>query len=227
MVLRLFRVGVTLVAATVAFGFAGYGSILTSLAAVAAAVTLAVGFAAQEMIKNLVSGVFIHFEKPFKVGDWIEWEDNVGTVEDISLRVTRVAIFDNELLTVPNSRLTDDVIKNPVAKGRLRIRTSFGIGYDDDIDLAKEIILETARGNEEIREHPVPTVHLRELADNYINLQARFWVTNPKRTDFIRIKSDYVQEVKERFDEVGISLPAPQRELSGSIDVNRPEEAPG
>lgn len=224
MMLRLFRIVVILAAATVAFGFAGYGSILTSFATIAAAVTLAIGFATQEMIKNLVSGVFIHFERPFKVGDWIEWEGHEGIVEDISLRVTRVSTFDNELLTVPNSRLTDGVIKNPVAKNRLRIRTAIGIGYEDDIDQAKSIILDVARNTETIRDEPSPTVHVRELADNYVSLQALFWITNPRRTDFLRLKSRFIQEVKERFDEAGISLPAPQRELSGSIDVNKPEE---
>lgn len=126
-------------AVTVAFGLAGLGSFLTAFATIAAAATLAVGFALQDIIANFVAGVFIFTDKPFKIGDWIEWDGGSysGIVEDIDLRVTRVHTFDNELLTVPNSVLTDGVIKNPVAKDKLRIQFLFGIGYDDDIHRAR------------------------------------------------------------------------------------------
>nr|NIS30464.1 mechanosensitive ion channel [Actinomycetota bacterium]NIU65690.1 mechanosensitive ion channel [Actinomycetota bacterium]NIW27493.1 mechanosensitive ion channel [Actinomycetota bacterium]NIX20005.1 mechanosensitive ion channel [Actinomycetota bacterium] len=113
---KLTWIVVIFVALSVAFGFAGLGSFLTSLATIAAAATLAIGFAMQDVIKNFVAGVFIFTDRPFRIGDWIEWDGNSGIVEDISLRVTRVRTFDNELLTVPNSQLTDGVIKNPVAK---------------------------------------------------------------------------------------------------------------
>ncbi|MFB6159562.1 MAG: mechanosensitive ion channel domain-containing protein, partial [Haloferacaceae archaeon] len=73
----------------------------------------------QDVIANFVAGVFIFTDRPFRIGDWIEWDGYSGIVEDISLRVTRVRTFDNELLTVPNSNLTDGVIKNPVAKEQL------------------------------------------------------------------------------------------------------------
>ena len=116
--------GVVFVAISVAFGFAGYGNFLTSLATIAAAATLAIGLATQDVIKNFVSGVFIYTDKPFKIGNWVEWDGGSysGVVEDIGLRVTRVRTFDNELLTVPNSQLTDGVIKNPVEGDRLRLK---------------------------------------------------------------------------------------------------------
>jgi len=86
------------------------------------------------------------------------------------------------------------------------------------------LTLETAKEKEGIMDDPEPQVHLRELADNYISLQAWFWIANPRRTGFVRIKSGYIQGVKERFDEARISLPAPQRELSGGIELNRTGE---
>jgi small conductance mechanosensitive channel len=91
-------------AVTIAFGLAGLGDFLTALATVAAAATLAIGFALQDITANFVAGVFIFTDKPFKIGDWIEWDGGSysGIVEDIDLRVTRVRTFDNELLTVPN-----------------------------------------------------------------------------------------------------------------------------
>ena len=127
-------IAILFAAAGVAFAAAGLGNLVTALATVAAAATLAIGFAMQDVIANFVAGIFIFTDKPFRIGDWIEWDGNSGIVEDISFRVSRVRTFDNELLTVPNSELTDGVIKNPVAKDSLRLKVPFGIGYDDDIE---------------------------------------------------------------------------------------------
>ena len=111
--LRLFAFGAMVLAALgLAFALAGFGNVLLALATVAAAATLAIGFALQDVIRNFVAGVFIYTDKPFRTGDWIEWADNSGFVEDIGLRVTRVRTFDNEHLTVPNATLTNGVIKN-------------------------------------------------------------------------------------------------------------------
>ncbi len=210
------------VAIAVAFGTAGFGDFLTSLATIAAAATLAIGLAMQDVLQNFVAGVFIYTDKPFRIGDWIEWDDGsyAGIVEDISLRVTRVRTFDNELLTVPNSQLTDGVIKNPVAKDKLRLKFVFGIGYDDDIEQATEIIVEEAEAHPGILEDPAPSVRLTELGDSAVGLQSRFWIANPSRTDFVKIRGEYVTAVKARFDEVGIDIPYPQRGLSGQLTVS-------
>lgn len=212
-------IGIVAVAIGVAFAFAGYGNILTALATVAAAATLAIGFAMQDVIANFVAGVFIYTDKPFRIGDWIEWDGNSGVVEDISLRVTRVRTFDNELLTVPNSNLTDGVIKNPVAKDKLRVQFLFGIGYDDDIDKATEIIVDEAEKRDDIMDDPGVTVRLTELGDSYVGLKSRFWIADPSRADFVKTRGEYVQTVKERFDEAGIDIPYPTRTLEGEIDV--------
>ena len=200
---------------TVAFGAAGYPGFLRSLATIAAAATLAVGFALQDVIKNFVAGVFIYTDKPFRIGDWVEWDGNSGVVEDISFRVTRVRTFDNELLTVPNNVLTGGVVKNPVAKGRLRLKFVFGIDYDDDIDEAIDVIVEEADAHEGILDDPAPSVRLNELADSYVGLQSRIWIDDPSRADFVRVRAEYVQAVKERFDEQGITVPFPQRTVAG------------
>ena len=132
----LVRAGLLLAAVGLAFALAGYGSVLLALATVGAAATLAIGFAMQDVIKNSVVGVFIYIDRPFRTGDRIEWEDNSGFVEDIGLRVTRVRTFDNEHLTVPNSQLTDGVIKNYDHNRTLRLKFTFHIGFHDDIDAA-------------------------------------------------------------------------------------------
>ncbi|MGM0399587.1 MAG: mechanosensitive ion channel family protein [Halobacteriota archaeon] len=218
--LKLTNAVVYFVAISAAFGFAGFTGFLQSLATIAAAGTLAVGFALQDVIKNFVAGVFIYTDRPFKIGDWIEWDDNSGIVEDISLRVTRVRTFDNELLTVPNSTLTDGVLKNPVAKEKLRLQFLFGIGYDDDIDQATEIIVDEAEAHDGIMDDPGVTVRLTELGDSYVGLKSRFWIDDPSRSDFVKTKSEYVQSVKERFDEAGIDIPYPIRTLDGEVEIS-------
>jgi small-conductance mechanosensitive channel len=212
---------------TVAFGAAGYQGFLRSLATIAAAATLAVGFALQDVIKNFVAGVFIYTDKPFRIGDWIEWQGNSGVVEDISFRVTRVRTFDNELLTVPNHALTSDVVKNPVAKKTLRLKFVFGIDYEDDVEKATDIIVEEAERSDAILEDPAPSVRLTELADSYVGLQSRIWIEDPSRADFVKARADYVKAVKARFDEEGISIPFPQRTVSGRNEWTDPSSFGG
>ncbi|ESS03161.1 MAG: small-conductance mechanosensitive channel [uncultured archaeon A07HR67] len=212
---------------TVAFGAAGYQGFLRSLATIAAAATLAVGFALQDVIKNFVAGVFIYTDRPFRIGDWIEWQGNSGVVEDISFRVTRVRTFDNELLTVPNNTLTSDVVKNPVANKTLRLTFVFGIDYEDDVETATDIIVKEAEKSDAIVDDPAPSVRLTELADSYVGLQSRIWIDDPSRADFVKARAEYVKAVKERFDEQDISIPFPQRTVSGRNEWTDPSSFGG
>lgn len=223
---RITKVLVGFLAVGLAFGLAGFGNLLTSLSTIAAAATLAIGFALQDLIRNLVAGVFIFTGQAFRIGDWIEWDQHEGIVEDISFRVTRVRTFDNEVLTVPNAQLTNDVTKNPVARGKLRLKPKFEIHYDDDIGQATEVALEEAQAHPEIMDDPEPSVRLAELADSYVVLESRIWIEDPERADFVRIRGEYMTAVKESFDEVDITIPFPQRTLSGGVDVeSEPTEA--
>ncbi len=224
---KIVNVVVAFVAISVAFGLAEYGNFLQSLATIAAAATLAIGFATQDVIKNFVSGVFIFTDRPFRIGDWIEWDDHSGVVEDISFRVTRVRTFDNELLTVPNAELTDGVVKNPVAKDTLRLKVPFGIGYDDDIPQATDIIVEEAEKHEDILDSPAPSVRLTELGDSAVVLQSRIWIANPSRADFVKTRGEYVTNVKARFDDEGVEFPYPNRSLSGTLEVANLETVAG
>jgi small conductance mechanosensitive channel len=230
--LRLTKLLVVFVAIAIAFRAAGYRGLLTSLATIGAAATLAIGFALQDTISNFVAGVFIYTDRPFRIGDWIEWEAGTyaGIVEDITFRVTRVRTFDNELLTVPNSILTGGVIKNPVAKDELRLQFTFAIGYDDDVETATDIIVEEAENHPDILDDPAPTMRMAEsslpdrgaLADSYVGLTSRFWIADPNRADFLKTRGEYVTAVKERFDEAGIDIPYPQADLSGRVGVENP-----
>ena len=221
---KIVNIVIVFVALSVAFGAAGFGNFLTSLATIGAAATLAIGFALQDVIKNFVSGIFIFTDKPFKIGDWIEWDGNSGIVEDISFRVTRVRTFDNELLTVPNSQLTDGVVKNPVDGDKLRLKFTFGLSYEDNIDTATDIIIEEAEAHADIIDDPAPSVRLIELGDSHVGLQARVWITQPRRSDFVRTRAEYVKRVKQRFDREDITIPFPQRDLSGEVGMAAPPE---
>nr|WP_076431019.1 mechanosensitive ion channel family protein [Haladaptatus litoreus] len=149
---------VWVLAIALAFTVAGFGGVIAAFGVFAGAIVLAIGFAAQELLGNFVAGIFILKDHPFTVGDWIEWSGGEGQVEDIDLRVTRVRTFDNELITVPNGDLANDAVKNPVAYDKLRQKFVFGIGYDDDIDHAKDVILDEARQHNEILADPAPDI---------------------------------------------------------------------
>ncbi|WP_424015600.1 mechanosensitive ion channel family protein [Halorubrum xinjiangense] len=207
--------------AAIAIGFAvaGYGSFLSAFAVFGGAIALAVGFAAQDLLGNFVAGVFILKDKPFEVGDWIEWDGNSGRVEEIDLRVSRVRTFDNELVTVPNGDLANNAVTNPVAYDTLRQKFVFGIGYDDDIGEATDIIVEKAEAHEEILDDPGVSVRVTELGDSAVGLQSRWWIDDPDRGDFVRVRSEYVTAVKEAFDDAGIDMPYVHRQLTGSVEV--------
>ncbi|OTF00366.1 mechanosensitive ion channel family protein [Halorubrum sp. SD683] len=207
--------------AAIAIGFAvaGYGGFLSAFAVFGGAIALAVGFAAQDLLGNFVAGVFILKDKPFEVGDWIQWGDMSGRVEEIDLRVSRVRTFDNELVTVPNGDLANNAVTNPVAYDTLRQKFVFGIGYDDDIETATDIIVEKAEAHEEILDDPGVSVRLVELGDSAVGLQSRWWIADPDRGDFVRVRSEYVTAVKEAFDDAGIDMPYVHRQLTGSVEV--------
>ena len=210
---------VWVLAIALAFTVAGFGGVIAAFGVFAGAIVLAIGFAAQELLGNFVAGIFILKDRPFTIGDWIEWSDGEGQVEDIDLRVTRVQTFDNERITVPNGDLANDAVKNPVAYDKLRQKFVFGIGYDDDIDHAKDVILDEAGQHDEILADPAPDIRVTELADSYVGLQTRFWIGEPGRGNFTRIRSELVQAVKERLDAEAIDMPYPVRTLEGSIEV--------
>lgn len=222
---KLTLVGVGFLAVTVGFAVAGFGNLLSSLATIVAALTLAIGFASQDLIGNLVAGAFLIGDPKVKIGDWIEWNDKEGIIEDISFRVSRVRTFDNGLITVPNSELANTALENPVAKDKRRIQFLFGVGYEEDLDHARDVIIEEANAHTEILSDPGVSVRLTELADSYVGLNARFWIADPSRADVSRIRSEYVQAVKERCDAESIEMPYPYQQLTGEISVENVGDA--
>lgn len=210
-------------AIAIAATIAGAGVVLTAFTTLAAALSLAVGFAAQDLIANFVAGVFIIQDEPFQVGDWIEWDDNDGVVEEIQLRVTKLNTFDNEVVTVPNSDLADAVVTNPTGNNELRVSVDFGIEYDDDIEEARAAIIEEGRSLDGVLPDPEPSAPVTSLGDSAVVLSGRVWI-NPNRTSYPPTVAEFTEAVKKRFDAEGIGMPYPYTELTGSVDVENPDE---
>jgi small-conductance mechanosensitive channel len=216
---KVVNAGFAVFALYLAVPLSGLATTPTTVAALSAAATLAVGFASRDVLSNLVSGAFIVLDPRFHIGDWIRWGDQEGIIEDISFRVTRVHTFDNELITVPNSELTATSVTAPAAKDSVRITQELPVSYDDTIGAVTGVVVAVGRDHEEILDRPRPSVRVAELGDSALVLTARFWIGEPARADVLRIRTEFVARVTERFDEEGIEMPYPHRELSGTIET--------
>jgi small-conductance mechanosensitive channel len=215
-------VGVAVIVAALAAGIAagGFTAFLGGSALVVAALTLALGFAAQDVLSNFVAGVFIVQDRNFNIDDWIEWDDRAGFIEDIGFRVTRVRTFNNETVTVPNTELATTAVTNRMSNEQLRIAYPFGIGYGDDIDETTRILLAVADEHDDVLDDPEPSVRIADLGDSAVVLQARFWIADPDREDFSVVRSAYIQRAKERCDAAGIDLSTTTKhDLSGELAV--------
>ncbi|QLD86390.1 mechanosensitive ion channel family protein [Natronomonas halophila] len=217
---------VAVVAVALAATVAGFGVVLAAFATLAGALALAVGFAAQDLIANFVAGVFIIQDEPFTVGDWIEWDGNSGVVRDIQLRVTRLDTFDNQLVTVPNSDLASAAVINNVEHDQRRVSVDFGIGYGDDIDQARDAIIDEGAQIDGVLEEPSPTAPVTGLGDSAVVLQGRIWI-GPTESSYGAIRAQFLEAVKQRFDSEGIDMPYPNTELSGGIEIASDGEVEG
>ncbi len=169
-----------------------------------------VGFALQDTLANFASGLMILFYRPFDVGDLVETGGVFGKVQDMSLVNTTILTVDNQTLVVPNSKIWGDVIKNVTAQQVRRVDMIFGIGYADDIPKAEGILEDIVTHHESVLDDPEPVVKLHELGESSVNFVVRPWV---KRDDYWDVYWDITREVKMRFDNEGVSIPFPQRDV--------------
>ena len=169
-----------------------------------------VGFALQDTLGNFASGAMILIYRPYDVGDLVEITGAVGLVKKMNLVSTTIATLDNQTLVVPNSNIWGDVIKNVNAQKERRIDLEFGIGYDDDIELAERVLIEIVSAHEKVLADPEPVVKLHTLGDSSVNFIVRPWT---KTEDYWSVYWDIMREVKLRFDREGISIPFPQRDV--------------
>jgi small conductance mechanosensitive channel len=182
----------------------------TSLLAVFGAAGLAIGLALKDSLANFSSGVMLIIFRPFKVGDFIEAAGMSGVVEEVRIFSTIMRTGDNREIIVPNGHIYSGPIINVSARDTRRIDLVFGIGYDDDIRKAKELIEAAFTADERILQDPAPAVAVGELADSSVNLNVRPWV---KTGDYWAVRSDLLEKLKLSFDENGISIPYPQQDV--------------
>ncbi|WP_262176037.1 mechanosensitive ion channel family protein [Haloarcula laminariae] len=208
--------GAVAVAATVA----GFPTILAAFATITGALALGVAFAAGDIIENFVAGIFILKDKPFEVGDYIEWDGNGGIVREINLRVSKLDTWDNEQLTVPNGELANAVVKNTQAHETRRVTVDFGVDYGSDVDEAREIIIEEIEAIDGVLADPAPSAPLTTLGDSAIVFNARMWI-NPQETGAGGVKHKLTESVMDRFDEADIGFPYPHTQVVGELDVNQ------
>ena len=192
------------------FGLAQLGISVGPLLAGLGIAGFIVGFALQDTLGNFASGMMILFYRPYDVGDFIETNGVLGKVSHMSLVNTTVLTIDNQTLVLPNSKIWGEVIKNVTAQLERRVDMVFGIGYADDISRAEKVLNEILQSHSKVLQDPEPIVRLHTLNESSVDFVVRPWV---KTEDYWDVYWDITRAVKMRFDEEGISIPFPQRDI--------------
>lgn len=182
----------------------------TSLIALIGAAGLAIGLALQGTLQNLASGVMLIIFRPFNDGDFVEAAGVAGVVEQIGIFTTTMRTGDNREIIVPNGEVFGGTITNYSRRATRRVDMVFGIGYDDDLLQAKEIIGRILSEDDRILADPAPTIAVGELADSSVNFKVRPWC---KTADYWGVYGDIHEKIKLRFDAEGISIPYPQMDV--------------
>lgn len=182
----------------------------TSLIALVGAAGLAIGLSLQDSLKNFAAGVMLVVFKPFKEGDFVETAGVSAVVERIQIFNTLMKTADNREVIVPNGVIYSDVIVNYSAKDKRRVDMVFGIGYDDDLRKAKNILENILLADKRVLQEPNFVVAVSELGDNSVNFVVRPWVNS---ADYWAVLWDTTEAVKLQFDEANISIPYPQMDI--------------
>lgn len=182
----------------------------TSFIAIVGSAGLAVGLALQGSLANIGAGVLLIILRPFKAGDFITGGGQSGTIQEIGIFSTVMVTTDNKKIIIPNSKVAADSIVNFSAMETRRIEFIFGVSYDDDLKAAKEILKDIIGADSRVLADPKPLVVVSELAESSVNFTVRVWA---KSADYWGIYFDTIEKVKLTFDEKGISIPFPQRDV--------------
>ncbi|ELZ94293.1 mechanosensitive ion channel protein MscS [Haloferax mucosum ATCC BAA-1512] len=174
---------------------------------------IVVGMAARQTLGSLIAGFVLMFSRPFELGDWVQIDDAEGIVTDITIINTRLSNADGETVVFPNDRVTNAKITNRTKRNRLRLRIDVGIDYEADIERAETVAETALSGLTFVEEVPKPQVMPTTFGDSAIGLQLRFWITNPSAPRRAQAKAEVLRSVKTAFDDAGIKIPYPQREL--------------
>ena len=180
----------------------------TSILAVLGAASLAIGLALQGGLSNVAAGVMLLFLRPYRIGDRVKIAGVVGKVKGLDLFITRLHDLDNSVVFIPNSKALGDVMVNYSAEEYRRIVMDFGIDYDDNVDLALALLIETAKADERIVSEPPPWAKVTELGDSAVTVTLRAW-TSPQ--GYRDTRFDLIKDVKEVFEREGLTFAYPHQ----------------
>ncbi|MBD2299848.1 mechanosensitive ion channel family protein [Nostoc sp. FACHB-87] len=174
---------------------------------------VAIGFAFRDILQNFLAGILILLTEPFQIDDQIVFKGFEGTVENIETRATTIRTYDSRRIVIPNSELfTNSVTVNTAFEHR-RLQYDVGIGYGDDIDLAKQLMLEALHSIDEVLKDPAPDVLAMELAESTVNIRVRWWINPPRRADDLSSRDKIIMAIKKKLTENGIDLPFPTQQI--------------
>jgi small conductance mechanosensitive channel len=172
---------------------------------------IAIGFAAQETVANMIAGFLIFWDRPFKIGDFITTQDRYGEVRDITLRTTRIRTNENTYVVIPNKQIIGDTLINHSMYGEMRVNVPLGIAYKEQVAEARQVLLEAALKVEGVMSIPAPDVVAAALGDSSVNLLVRVWIDEAawERPVFYRV----MEASKAALDAAGIEIPFPHLQL--------------
>ena len=183
---------------------------MTSFIAILGAAGLAVGMALSGTLQNFAGGVMILIFRPYKVGDFVEMQGFSGVVKEIQIFNTILTTGDNKTIILPNAPIASGSVVNYSTQPRRRVDFTFGIGYRDDIDRAKKVILSTIVADERVLSDPEPFIAVSELAESSVNFVVRVWAQSG---DYWGVYFSGLENVKKALDRERISIPYPQQDL--------------
>ncbi|MEO7521572.1 MAG: mechanosensitive ion channel family protein [Gemmatimonas sp.] len=174
-------------------------------------VGIAVGFAAQETVANMIAGFLIFWDRPFRIGDYISTQDQYGEVKDITMRTTRIRTRENTYVVIPNKQIIGDTLVNHSMYGETRVNIPVGIAYKENIAQAREVLLNAVRSVDGVMKMPAPDVVAVKLGDSSVDLNVRVWIehASEERPVLFRV----VEASKVALDEAGIEIPFPHLQL--------------
>jgi small conductance mechanosensitive channel len=173
---------------------------------------IALAFAAQDILQNLIAGVMLQIRHPFRIGDQIGSKDFEGVVDDINLRTVELTTYDGLTVYLPNAEVLKNPIVNYTRTPASRTELIVGVAYDTDLERAREVLIGACRGTEGVQEHPAAEAWVFEFGESSINLAVRYWHPADIASRW-RVRSAVAISVKHALDQAGMTIPFPQRTL--------------
>jgi len=182
----------------------------TSFAAILAAAGLAIGLALQGSLSNFAGGVLIMIFKPYRIGDFIEAQGEMGVVKEIEIFTTKLNTTDNKEVIIPNGTISNGNITNYSTEKTRRVDITMGVSYDADIKQTKDLLMKILTDHPKVLKDPEPSIFLGELADSSVNYKVRPWVLTD---DYWDVYFEIMETCKIELDKAGIEIPYPQMDI--------------